>query len=585
MHASPRSPHDPTSPGAPGLSSHGTPPVAPHEQPQALRLVADVLGAVRAHWRVAVLFFVVANAAVLAGIMLCPRSYVSEAKFRVNPGRETSSLDPTATAGSSQISLSQTNREQDLNTAVDVLNSRAVLAYAVERIGPEPILQGYVPAEGEVADDGGGALDPEAAGVDPGPLAALGLSDPVSRFEKAVEALGQMTEVVSNKKSDVISVSVEAEKPGLAQRICAEIVAGFRQKYTDASEIEGSSAFFAEKANEAKADLDRTASLLAEELNALGISTVDGRRQQLQEELSRLSGEEMDRRKALEGTLAEAAGYERVLAETPQTIDAGQTSNQATGAPDALRKEIADLAARREKIVRETSAKAPGAVRLEREIAAAEQLLAGLSAESDQTTTAANPVWQELTKSRLTAQAKAEGLRAELAAIRSQWDAARSAVAELNKRESRILALQTERDESAKSLAKYVQNRELTKVADEMGAQRISSVNVFQEPSFNAKPVAPKKRLIALAGLAFAGFGALGLCLALEYRRLFFPNEEDALAPAAAYGGNGWADAAENGAPAAPAVGYGNGRPAPAYAAPSGFEPSAPPSLTADRPR
>ncbi|MFH5803356.1 GumC family protein [Alienimonas sp. DA493] len=580
MHASSRSPHDPASLSPP----HGDSQVDSHEQPQALRLVADVLGAVRAHWRVAALFFVVANAAVLAGIMLCPRSYVSEAKFRVNPGRETASLDPSVTAGSNQISLSQTNREQDLNTAVDVLNSRAVLAYAVRRIGPEPILEGYVPAEDEVADDVGDALDPEAARIDPGPLAALGLSDPVSRFEKAVQAVGEMMEVISNKKSDVISVSVEAEKPALAQRICAEIVAGFRQKYTDASEIEGSSEFFAEKADEAKADLDRTAALLAEELNALGISTVEGRRQQLQEELSRLSAEEMDRRKALEGTLAEVAGYERVLADTPQTIDAGKMSNPATGAPDTLRKEIADLEARREKIVRETSAKAPGAVRLEREIAAAERLLEDLTAESDQTTTAANPVWQDLTKSRLTAQAKAEGLRAELAAIRSQLDAARQAVAELNERESRILALQTERDESAKSLAKYVQNRELTKVADEMGAQRISSVNVFQEPTFSAKPVAPKKRLIALAGLVFAGFGALGLCLALEYRRVFFPDGHDV--SAAAHAGNGWADPSAVAAPAA-AAGYGggNGRPAPAFAAPAGLEPSAPSSLATDRPR
>ena len=539
------------------------PRVEPTEQPQALRLVADVWRAIGSHWRVATLFFVAANAAVLAGIMLCPRSYESEAKIRVNSGRENSTIDP-ATQAVGQVMLGQSNREQDLTTAVDVLESRAVLEFAVRRIGPEPILKGFVPAEGEAADDAGGALDPDAAQqIAGGPLVTLGLSDPVSRYEKAVQALSQMVEVNSNKKSDVISIAVEAEKPALAQRICAEIVAGFRQKYQEASETEGSSEFFAQKATEAKDDLDRAATELADELNALGISTVEGRRQQLQEELSRLSAEEMDRGKVLEGTLAEVAGYDRVLTGTPETIDSGQTTGSATSAPDSLRKEIADMEARREKIVRETSAKAPGAVRLARQIDASEQLLESVSAESNETTTAVNPVWQDLMKSKLTAEAKAAGLKAELAELRAQSERARAQVAALNSRESRIVALQTERDELAKGLSKYVEMREQTKVADEMDSRSISSVNVFQQPSFNSKPVAPKKRLIALAGLVFASFGALGLCLALEYRSIFFPDEGlpyDSTPhdhAAVAHGGpgstNGWTEPAYASANVAPA--------------------------------
>ncbi len=566
-------------PASPSPASHDSPSPAdapasdrvpgarvdPRDQPQALRLAADVWRAVRSHWRIASLFFVLANAAVLGGIMICPRTYESEAMLRVNVGRENSVVDTTARA-SGDVVASQSNREQDLNTAVDVLESRAVLEYAVSRIGPEAILQGFVPAAGEVGDDAGGILDPETAQqVDAGPLARMGLSDPVSRFEKAVQTLGQIVTVNSNKKSDVISVSVEAEKPGLAQRICAEIVAGFRQKYIDASETEGGSAFFAQKADEAKANLDAAATLLATELNALNISSVDGRRQQLQEELSRLSAEEMDRRRLLEGTLAEVAGYRRVLANTPEKIDAGETKNQATGAPDQLRSRIAELEARRERIVQETSEKAPGAVRLAREIADARTRLQPLSDESTQTATVSNPVWQDLVKSELTAAARAEGLRAELVAIRSQLDEARRSVASLNSKESGILALRAERDELEKGLGRYFELREQAKVADEMGAQSISSVKVFQQPSFNAKPVAPKKRLIAMAGLVFAGFGALGICLALEYKSIFFPQDGHA-APAHAgdggYAANGWAEPATNGyrpEPAAVGSGGSNG--------------------------
>ena len=517
--------------------SHPAPPAAaapdPRDQPQALRLAADVWRAVCGHWRVAALFFLLANAAVLLGIMFCPRTYQSEAKLRVNPGRENATIDATASA-SGQVNLAQSNREQDLNTAVDILESRQVMMLAVARIGPEPILKGFVPEAGEVGDDAGGVLDPETSQkVDAGPLAAMGLSDPVSRFEKAVQTLNEIVEVNSNKKSDVISVSVEAEKPALAQRICSEVVDGFRKVYREASETEGSNEFFVEEVTEVKDKLDAASQELAAELNRLGISSVEGHRKQLQDELTRLTSAELDRRKELDKTLAEVGGFGRVLAGTPETIDAGQTANQATGAPDTLRREIAALEARRDDVIEKSSARAPGAVRLASQIAAAKTALTVLQADSDQTVTSPNPVWQDLSRDQLKAEAKADGLRAELAALDTQLNDTRAAVAALNDRESLILSKRAERDELAKVLTKYIENREQTRISDRMGTQDISSVRVFQEPTFNAKPVAPKKRLIAAAGLVFAAFGALGLCLVLEYKSVFFPHGEDG----GAYGG------------------------------------------------
>ena len=81
----------------------------------------------------------------------------------------------------------------------------------------------------------------------------MGLSDPVSRFEKAVQTLNEIVEVDSNKKSDVIRVSVKAEKPKLAQRICGEVVSAFRARSTGRRRrSRGSSEFFAAKAERAK---------------------------------------------------------------------------------------------------------------------------------------------------------------------------------------------------------------------------------------------------------------------------------------------------------------------------------------------
>ena len=529
---------------------HPAPPVSPDDQPQALRLAADVWRAVRGHWKVMTLFFVLANAAVLGGIMVCPRTYVSEAGLKMNEGRETAALDPTAQV-TNNVMAAQANREQDLNTAVDILESRAVMELAVAAIGPEPILKGYVPEGGATAGDAGGLLDPEEAQrVDPGPLALIGLSDPVSRFEKAVQTLDEIVEVDSNKKSDVIRVSVKAEKPRLAQRICGEVVVAFRTLYRKASEIEGSSEFFAGKADRAMQELQTVSTKLARLKNDLGISSVQSRRQELDEALARLGADRLDREKQLRASRAQLAAYDGQLASTPREISAGETENQATGAPDTMRREIAGLQAQRARVAKFGS-RSPKVVELDKQIDAMTAELRRIGPESRQTATAANPVHQNLQTARGTEAARADGLEAEAAALDAQLTQVRRDVAALNESESAILALETERDQLTQSLAKYIENREQARVTDQMAAQQISSVRVYQEPTFNAKPVAPKKRLIAAAGLAFAVFGALGLALALEYRSVFFPPADGGAGGARGVPAAGAPAAAGESAPAA----------------------------------
>ena len=540
--------HDPAPPADPphADSPHAPPPhAAPEDQPQALRLAADVWRAVAGHWRVMALFFVLANAAVLGGIMVCPRTYISVAGLKMNEGRETAALDPTAQVTNNVIAA-QADREQDLNTAVDILGSRAVMEYAVAHLGPEPILKGFVPPEGEVGPDAGGILDPEEEQrVDAGPLALIGLSDPVSRFEKAVQTLGDVVEVNANKKSDVITVSVKAEKPKLAQRICAEVVDGFREIYRKASEVEGSSRFFADKAERAKRDFQAANRKLAGLKNELGISSVESRRQELNDALARLGADRLEQEKQLRRAEATLAEYDRLLAATPEQISAGETENQATGAPDQLRGQIAGLEAQKAEMAKYGS-NGPRVRKLDKQIAAMTAALKEVTPASRQTATGPNPVWQSLRTSRASGAAEVQGLRAGVAALDDQLGRVKADVAALNDNESELLALQTERDQLARSLDKYIENREQTRVTDQMAAEEISSVRIYQQPTFNAKPVAPKKRLIAAAGLVFAAFGALGLALALEYKSVFFPPRD----PRGEDGGFGERDYAAEAAPA-----------------------------------
>ena len=74
----------------------------------------------------------------LLAIALWPRSYSSEAKLVIRVGRESVGLDPTATTGST-IMLQKT-QEDEVNSALDILNSRQVLQRVVDAVGAKRIL-------------------------------------------------------------------------------------------------------------------------------------------------------------------------------------------------------------------------------------------------------------------------------------------------------------------------------------------------------------------------------------------------------------------------------------------------------------
>src|SRR5690242_9635863 len=78
---------------------------------------------VRHRWR-AGLAFVLCLIAAVAAAFVVPSKFASEAKLFVRLGRETISLDPTATTGET-VTVSET-REIEINSILDVLRTRAV---------------------------------------------------------------------------------------------------------------------------------------------------------------------------------------------------------------------------------------------------------------------------------------------------------------------------------------------------------------------------------------------------------------------------------------------------------------------------
>ena len=100
----------------------------------------DILSSLfRYKWRVmaVMLLTLVAGA---GAILLFPKKYESEANLFVRLGRGSASLDP-ATIGQT-ISI-QESRESEMNSIVDMLESRGLAERIVNQIGEERILKKY----------------------------------------------------------------------------------------------------------------------------------------------------------------------------------------------------------------------------------------------------------------------------------------------------------------------------------------------------------------------------------------------------------------------------------------------------------
>src|SRR6478672_9574144 len=91
------------------------------------------------HRRTVLSTFTVGMALTLLYLAVAPRKYRSEAKVLVRIGRESITLDPTATTGQF-VAMAET-RDAELHGVEELLASRATAEKIVDQFGPRVILE------------------------------------------------------------------------------------------------------------------------------------------------------------------------------------------------------------------------------------------------------------------------------------------------------------------------------------------------------------------------------------------------------------------------------------------------------------
>ena len=463
-----------------------------------------------------------------AAILLMPRSYESVAKIRIKVGRENVSLDPTATMGSAVMSLEKTQREE-IQTLLDVLDSRQVAERVVDALGPDAILDGELPAGRTNANAG---QDPQSDGgvgfsgdmirerlvaiadsVDDALfdlLFAAGIKDDISDRELAIRRIREYVDCEAPKDSSVVGIHTTAESPELAQAIVEEVTNAFLALHLEGSYTAGSYDFFVEQSKDLETQLNELLAERAKFMQNSKVISIEANQEMLSTELSGIDRDLAVAAGQLEQVEAEVADIERKMAEIADEVvsEKVRASDQTWS---AMRQQIYDLEIEEQNLAARYTSKHPGLQRVRKQLTGAWEILADLDSERIDESTQPNPIKTELKQVLQQKQTLAVGLRSMITETQNRRAALEQEANELLEHERHLTRLDRDIELQVESVRLMRQKLEEARVIDELQADRFSNIHVFQPASYVERAVSPNKKLL---GAGFAFFGLLsGLTL------------------------------------------------------------------------
>lgn len=476
---------------------------APSAFRPAPRSLQDILDLANRHRSRALQVFLGVVALTILGLCVAPRAYQSEAKLFVRVGRESIGLDPTATTAQT-ISVSD-SREFEMNSVMDVIDSRAVLERMVDTLGADVVLSGRLPKVPTTA-----AIAPAADRIEQ--------SDPMLR-EQAIRELADSIRTKSSKRSSVISINCKSSSPETAQYFLKTFLDSFQSLHMHANRATGSHSFFEEQCR-LQADELRTATYeLSQAKSTIGLTSLEGRQKTLEDQVSAIQSAAVKNASALASSEATIQSLRDTLGRLPDKV----VTQEVTGFPDdavgATRRHIADLKLKEQEMLVRFTSQHPYVQAIRQQIDAAQRALASPDPEVRQATRSSNPNRDQLHLRLFSEEATAAALRAESTSLREQAKAIRNDLGLLNSNDSEITRLQQRVDVLKSSLKGYTEKLEQARIDQALATESISNVSVVQPASFSPKPVSPKKSLVLAAGLVVAFLSALGTIVACEYVR------------------------------------------------------------------
>ena len=464
----------------------------------------DVLFVLFRHGKAVAAAFLLVAAAASAVALLLPDVYKSEAKMLVRLGRESVSLDPTATIGQS-VQPIQT-RKSEINSELELLKSRGLAEAVVTRISPQRILN-----KADAVATAPLARDNEQRRAD----GAETDTRDTAEFADAVLKVMREVKVEVAPDSNVLYVSYSASDPVRARDIVAAYVSEYLDLRLKVYRNPDSQSFFARQHDRSQEQLDALQQQVRELKDRTGLADIAAQRTNLLARIGALRSAYDDARTTLAASRATADQLRISLATMPDSVVTSRTTNAPNSSVEALRQRLAELRIDEQDISSRYVADSPTVVTIKAKVREATSLLKDAEQRAQETT---GP-----NANREAVALRLQGVLADVAAgearvtqVEANLANAEAGLTLLNKTQITLDDLTRQAAAAEANVQQYAKVLEVSRVDTALETNKISNISVYEPAKLPLEPEGPKRKLLLAVGLLLAGMAGGGVAFALE---------------------------------------------------------------------
>ena len=489
---------------------------------QSLRDVFFVL--FRHKWKIIVFFLAVVTVVTL-GTLVAPSIYQSEAKLLIRVGRESVTLDPTASTGQ-VISIGQ-QRETEVKSELEILKSQDLIEKVVDAIGPAAFLK--PPEDSDGTSRGNGSRIREWFGplLERVSSSFIGLFNQLSDRDRAILGMTRSLEIDAPKTSNIITINFETKSRKLAQETINKLIGFYLDKHINVHNTPGSFEFFTKETDQLRGALAKTEENLKELKDRTGVASLVEQRNILLARIGRLQQESEEAESALATSSAKVKALEDSLAQLPKTMVLQETTGNPNQGADLMRDRLYALQLKEQDLLSKYTETSKPVLEIRRQLAEARALLAKEDPSRTQVTQGLSEAHKQTELALLAERANLSSLRAKAREQRMQLASARKDLKAINDSEVSLSQAQREMGIQEANYRKYFEKLEQARIDHALEMVKISNISVVQPASYPIRPVRPKKLLNITLGLFLGIFGGIGLAFISEYMDHTFKKPED----------------------------------------------------------
>lgn len=473
-----------------------------------------------------VIFFVVTCFLIGIATLLTRKAYESEARLFMRLGRENTSLDATTTLGEHPVVMLPQSREAEINSIVELIQSKQLYENVVDAIGAERVLDpDWVPEGTEGASQP--SIFSSIVGNATSSLAKMGILNDLPAREKAVIKIQKKIEVEAFEKSNVLTIRFTSYSPQLAQEVVDRLITNYQTQHVNLHRPPHAYEFLENETQRIQQSLDLARIALEDFKNETGILESTQQRTVLIDRIAKLKSDLLVSESTEAALRTEVQELADGLKEMPENIAMSETVGAGNEGADGMRQELFRLEVQRENLAAKYTKSHPALRQIEEQLKQARSLLQIAEGKRKESIVGPNRIHQDTAVAFEQKRSMLAAEQARLVKISAQIKEAEETLRLFTANERKFAELDRNVEVLEANYRKYFSNLEQARIDTKMKSQEFSNVGVAQPATLNLKPSSPNKLINFLAALFLGTAGGLGLAVFMEYLNPSVSSDED----------------------------------------------------------